>query len=103
MNTDLGFKIRKHRELKGLTQQKMADLLGMAVSNYNKIENSKLELSVARMIEIVKILKIDITNLLEMENTHTINQTIHDNNGFVSGNYNTNYICEKINDIIKDK
>lgn len=103
MNLDIGFKIRKFRELKGLTQQHMADLMGMAVSNYNKLENNKLELSVNRMMEIVKILNIDIYYLLEIENTHNVSQLFHDNNGFVTGNYNTNYICENIDDVVSKR
>lgn len=103
MNTDLGFTIRKYRELKGFTQQQMADFLGMAVSNYNKIENNKLELTVVRMMEIVKILKININVLLEEDNVQSVQLTVNDNKGVVTGNYNTNYFTEKLNDIINLK
>ncbi len=103
MNTDLGFTIRKYRELKGFTQQQMADFLGMAVSNYNKIENNKLELTVVRMMEIVKILKININVLLEVENEQSVQLIVNDNNGVVTGNYNTNYFTEKLNEIIHSK
>lgn len=98
---EIGFKIRKQRELKGITQQQMADILGMVVSNYNKIENNKIELSVARMLEISKILKMDVTNLLEIESSKNLSQHVSENKGVMNGNYTTNYFYGEIDGIIK--
>jgi len=99
---DIGFKIRKQREAKGVTQQQMADFLGMAVSNYNKIENNKIELSVLRMLEISKLLKADVCNLLEIENNHRTGQHISENKGIINGDYATNYFYGEIDQIIKN-
>ncbi len=93
---DIGFKIRKQRELKGITQQFMADQLQMAVSNYNKIENNKIELSVHRMLEISKLLKIDICYLLEIDSNQSVNQHVADNKGVVNGNYAVNHFYKEL-------
>lgn len=99
---DIGFKIRKQREMKKITQQQMADFLGIAVSSYNKIENNKIELSVIRLFEISKVLKMNVSNLLGIESNQNINQQITDNKGIVNGDNATNYFYGKIDQIIKD-
>lgn len=43
------------RNEKGLTQQEMADLLGISKGNYNLKENGKLDFN---LVEVKKILKI---------------------------------------------
>lgn len=43
------------RNEKGLTQQEMADLLGISKGNYNLKENGKLDFN---LLEVKKILKI---------------------------------------------
>lgn len=97
---DIGFKLRKQREYKGITQQQMADVLGMAVSNYNKLENNKIELSVARMFEITKILKLDICQLLEIESNQNFSQHINENKGIINGSYATNNFYGELDQII---
>lgn len=43
------------RNEKGITQQKMADLLGISKGNYNQKENGKLDFN---LVEVKKILQI---------------------------------------------
>ena len=43
------------RNEKGITQEKMAELLGISKNNYNQKENGKLDFG---LIEVKKILKI---------------------------------------------
>lgn len=48
--------IGKRNEL-GITQQKMADLLGISKNNYNLKENGKLDFNLVEVKKILSILK----------------------------------------------
>ncbi|WP_460681411.1 helix-turn-helix domain-containing protein [Mucilaginibacter boryungensis] len=48
------------REERGLTQQHIADLIGMHRSNYSKIENGQREISVTAIVKIAQHFKITI-------------------------------------------
>jgi transcriptional regulator with XRE-family HTH domain len=61
---NLGQKIKKLRELKNYTQQHLADELGISLSGYGKIERDQTEITMARLLEIAKILKIDLFSLI---------------------------------------
>jgi transcriptional regulator with XRE-family HTH domain len=58
---DLIHKIRATRLLLGLTQAQMAEKLNMTPQQYFRIERMRVTLSVPRLIEIVRILEIQIT------------------------------------------
>jgi putative transcriptional regulator len=48
--------LKRIREEKGLQQQEMAKLLGYTVQSYNKIENGKKHLPIAKAIKAAEIL-----------------------------------------------
>jgi len=54
-------KIRATRKLIGLSQNEMADRLHMTKQQYTRMERQVTTLSVPRLMEIVKILEIQIT------------------------------------------
>ena len=60
----LGENIKKLRELKNYTQQYLADELGISLSGYGKIERDQTEITMARLLEIAKILEIDLFSLI---------------------------------------
>jgi transcriptional regulator with XRE-family HTH domain len=60
----LGENIKKLRELKNYTQQYLADELGISLSGYGKIERDQTEITLARLLEIAKILEIDLFSLI---------------------------------------
>ncbi len=56
--------IKTSREKLNITQGAMADLLFMSQSNYSKVENNKIELTVAMAKKIVAILQIKLEDIL---------------------------------------
>ena len=64
---DIGAKIRKIRELKGFTQQYMADQLMMSQNNYSKTELGLVRVPADRLQKIATILGITSEKLLTFD------------------------------------
>lgn len=75
-------KIKKIRELKDLSQEQVAEKLGLATSSYSKIERGLTNISLTRLEEIAQIFNINATDLLE--NSNQVICLISENN---SSNY----------------
>lgn len=79
----IGHKIKKFRELKGLSQEYMAEQLGMSQSNYHKIESSKNGVNVNMLLKISQLLDTNINEFFsEAGNIHLENSN---NNQSVNG------------------
>lgn len=65
MKKNIGNSIRLARVTKGLSQQNMADELGLTVASYSNIERGITDITVSRLIEISKLLNVSIYQLLE--------------------------------------
>ena len=59
MDTVIGYKIRKVREIKNLSQSYMADKLSISQSSYSDIENCKTKISEEKLNEIARVLEVD--------------------------------------------
>jgi len=73
---DIGDKIRKVRELKGLKQEYVASKLGLSVTAYGNIERNESSLTFDRLEEIATVLEVtvqDILNIPEQLNIHSVN------------------------------
>ena len=70
MNNTVSKNIRKYRDLKGFSQEYMAEQMNLTQSAYAKIENTETKLTIDRLNEISKILEVDIANLLEQKNSN---------------------------------
>ncbi len=57
---ETGEKFRNAREKLGLTQEDIADKVGMNITNYARIERGEIETSGRNLIKISKILKVKI-------------------------------------------
>ncbi|WP_027378422.1 helix-turn-helix domain-containing protein [Chryseobacterium daeguense] len=77
MNDVISKNIRKHRELKGFSQEYMANQLNINQASYAKIENNSTKLTVERLFAISKLLETEITDLLDLKNQTIYN--IYDN------------------------
>lgn len=53
----LGYKVKKFRELRGYSQDYMADQLGIVQTTYSNLESGKTEISKKRLIKITEILE----------------------------------------------
>jgi transcriptional regulator with XRE-family HTH domain len=77
---EVGAKIKKLRDLKGLTQTEMAEKLHLSLNAYGKVEREETELSISRLQEIAKILEVTIYELLDFDEKKLIfNQTQSNN------------------------
>ncbi len=63
---DLSYKIRRLRELQNLTQQYLADQLGISQRAYSKIENGQTSLSVERLYTLATILNCPAEAILTL-------------------------------------
>jgi transcriptional regulator with XRE-family HTH domain len=64
----VGTKIKKVRELKNLTQEHVAEQVGMTTSGYSRIERGEVRVSIERLEQIARALGVqpnDLTNFDE--------------------------------------
>ncbi len=88
--------IKRHRILKGLRQQDMADKLHMNIRSYQSLENGETRLDLERLAQIAKELDTNMEDLISPDGV-IINQEIKDTghgSGFSTGN-TYNYNIEK--------
>lgn len=103
MDSVIGYKIRKVREIKNLSQKYMADKLSVSQSHYSDIENCKTILSEEKLEEIARILEVSTDTIKNFNDQVLFNACSQ------SGYYNTNNInpIEKLDflyqEIIKSK
>ena len=79
-----GEKIKKIRELKGRTQEYMAEHLEMSQQNYSNIERNEVELKLPILEKITKILGVSINDVLNFDEKMVFNVT-NNQNGTNSG------------------
>jgi len=65
--------IKKFRELKNITRDKIASELNMSLSNYSKIERGEIDLTLSRITEIAKILEVSILQLMNFDSSQIFN------------------------------
>jgi transcriptional regulator with XRE-family HTH domain len=63
---DIGDKIRKVRELKGLKQEYVANQLGMSVTAYENIESDDSSLTFDRLEQIAAVLEVPVPDILNI-------------------------------------
>ena len=65
--TDFANIIKEKRKSLGISQKSMAISLGLSRSNYNKIENGRLEPNFQKLQIIAIALDLDLTEILEIK------------------------------------
>ncbi len=63
-----GLNVKFARMKKGITQEKFAELMGVHPTYVGKIETGKVNMSIAKVLELANVLEIDINKLLYIEN-----------------------------------
>lgn len=63
----LGEKIKLFRDLKGYSQEAMADSLGLSGTGYGKIERDETDVTVARLEEIATVLGVKVENITSFD------------------------------------
>ncbi|MFK8286761.1 helix-turn-helix transcriptional regulator [Capnocytophaga canimorsus] len=84
-------KIRKIRESKGYKQEFVADQLNITQRTYSNIESGKTQLTVERLIEIVRILDTSLPEIFEYEGNKILNNNFNDTS---TKNKGGNLICK---------
>ena len=79
MNDAIAKNIRKHRELKGFSQEYMAHQLSVNQSTYAKMENSSTKITIDKLFSVAKLLETDVSDLLNEEKSTIYNQDLKDN------------------------
>lgn len=76
---NLGIKIKKTREDKGITQEFMAMELGVSQSNYGRLEKDDNRLTVPKVLKIAEVLEVSVSFLFNEKATNVIHQNNGDN------------------------
>lgn len=95
MKVELAERIRMARLMKSLSQQNMADELGITVASYSNIERGVTELTVVRLYAISEILGVAVQSLLKLEEEQP--------KGFIEepiDNYTKNTINSQLTEIL---
>jgi transcriptional regulator with XRE-family HTH domain len=94
----IGQKIKMIRELKGYSQDYMANMLNITQNTFSKIERGESNLSLDKAIEICNVLEIDINTLLNFDEKQVFNHCSQSGNFGNNNTFNLNSI-EKIQDL----
>lgn len=79
MNNSVGYRIKKVRENKGISQEAMALELDITQSNYGRLEKSDNRLTIPKIQKIAKVLDITISYLFDEKSAKIINQHNNEN------------------------
>lgn len=88
----IGQKIKKLRELKNLTQDYMANQLGLTQSAYSKMENGEVDIPYSRIEDIAKIFTIKPEDIITFNENTIFN--LYNNQSATGQVINHNYDAE---------
>ena len=103
-------KIRQLREQHQLSQENMADKLGMSVTGYGKIERGEVRSNLSRLEQISEVFDMDICELLSVGETekvyfnNTVTESSNSNNFlFAIGNENLEKTIQQLQLMLSHK
>ena len=92
----IGTRIRQLREIKGFSQQHVADYLGMEQPNYHKIESDKAQPKLDVLEKPADFYKVSLAELISPDkNSVHIQNNNHNHNGVVMGDAELFQLCIK--------
>lgn len=83
---EIGYKIKKIREIRNYSQEYMAERLGISQVAYSRLETGKTKFDLNRMQDIASILEIDPVFLLTFDESVVFNHC--QQSGKIVNNYN---------------
>jgi len=89
---EIGEKIRKIRELKGYTQEYMANVLKVSQRAYSKIERNEIKIDWDKIIKISSVLEIEPNDLVNFNDSMVFNNCSQSGKSHIFNNY----ISEKL-------
>jgi transcriptional regulator with XRE-family HTH domain len=108
INKEIGNRIKLARISKNLSQDSVAEDLGISVSAYSNMERGAVDITVARVIQVAEILKINWLLLISAQQLKTTSDVtipqLDQNQLFLSQNDSVNYrnILKEI-DVLKQE
>lgn len=69
----LGNRIRKVREIKGYSQENIAQTLGMSITGYGKIERDEVSINIDRLTRISEVLGVGIETIIGFDENVAFN------------------------------
>lgn len=92
--------LRQLRAQKHLTQEQMAEKIGMSKNGYGKIERGETQLKIEKLEQIANIFDVNIQELLQTDKD--VNVLLGDNySNFQNNYYNKNQEIEKLQLLIE--
>ncbi len=108
--TTIGDRIRKLREDKNISQEKIALELELTQSNYGRLEKDDRRLTVPKLIKISEVLQVSISSLFNEQTSKVIHQHNNENpsaynveNLFQNNKETTDKLIEQYELRIKEK
>ncbi|MCB9309918.1 MAG: helix-turn-helix transcriptional regulator [Lewinellaceae bacterium] len=100
-NQLIAIRIKEERMRHNLSQQVIADHLGMDISNYSRLENGKVEITIAKLEAIAEFFKIPITVLIPHRSDNiTIYNGSYGNHSTLIHNYSDQNVQNSLKTVI---
>jgi len=90
--SNIGEKIRKIRDLKGLSQENMAELMGLSLPAYADIERGKKDVTLSRLEKIAEKLGVTLNDIMNFNErvANFFDQCTNPNASVATGSHGTN-------------
>jgi transcriptional regulator with XRE-family HTH domain len=104
----IGEKIRKIREMKGISQEYLATQLDISPQAYGKIEREETKLDFGRLEVIAKLMQVDPLDIVNFDESQVFNNTFnnhaeHQKNFILHNNEQVNPIIEKTFTLLQEE
>lgn len=102
----IGEKIRKMRDLKGFSQENMAQSMGISISAYGKIERDETEITLTKLEEIAKVFQVNIIDILKFDEQSVFintfdNKAVNNKGNFIFNQHNLDFAKQAYSDTIE--
>ncbi len=102
----VGEKIRKMRDLKGLSQENMAQAMGISTSAYGKIERDETEITLAKLEEIAKVFQVNVIDILKFDEQSVFintfdNKATNNKGNFIFNQHNMDFAKQAYFDTVE--
>ena len=101
LKKELGKNIQKYRKLNKITQEKLAELIGVEINSISSIETGKYFPSPENLVKIATVLNTEISDLFIFKEEYSCNDYIEEINKKLNLLGNDKTKLESINNFIK--
>ena len=104
----IGEKLRKIREMKGISQDYLATQMDISPQAYGKIEREETKLDFDRLEIIAKLMNVDPLDIVNFDESHVFNNTFnnhasHQKNFILHNNEQPNPVIEKHFNLLQEE